>query len=303
MQPLSMLADNPLFAEFSDEELPNIVEGSDVGAYRPGQIVIHVGEPGSFLGVVLAGTVRAQTRDTQGQQVMLGEIPTGGYFGEISLVSGDPTTADVVAVTPCEILEIPHSIMSEALSTHPQGMSHIAKTITARLTQQSHAQAPTRATVVTDARRAPDVAAAARILAVECSDTCLQYKYYDTDNEISNIEGIVQGIGSATAVATSRGVRGRRVSLPAGSVETGEGVICARRHLHLSPEEALMLGLRHKDEMSMRVGGERSLIFNEVAVRVHPEYRLDMHIDTDEANAARLDHSTVGYVESADVPS
>jgi len=45
------------------------------------------------------------------------------------------------------------------------------------------------------------------------------------------------------------------------------------------------------------------LIFNEVAVRVHPEYRLDMHIDTDEANAARLDQGTVGYLESVDVTS
>ena len=64
-----------------------------------------------------------------------------------------------------------------------------------------------------------------------------------------------------------------------------------------------MLGLRHRDEISVRVEGERSLIFNEVAVRVHPEYRLDMHINTDEANAARLDQGTVGYVESVDVPS
>ena len=96
---------------------------------------------------------------------------------------------------------------------------------------------------------------------------------------------------------------GVRIEGPVGSVEISEGVICARRHLHLSPQEALMLGLRHRDEISVRVEGERSLIFNEVAVRVHPEYRLDMHIDTDEANAARLDQGTAGYVESVDVPS
>ena len=61
-----------------------------------------------------------------------------------------------------------------------------------------------------------------------------------------------------------------------------------------------MLGVRHGDEISVRVEGERSLVFREVKVRVHPDYRLDMHIDTDEANAARLEQGSVGYVESID---
>jgi len=88
---------------------------------------------------------------------------------------------------------------------------------------------------------------------------------------------------------------------PAGRVEIEEGVICATRHLHVSPEEALMLGLRDRDEISVHVEGERALVFGEVIVRVHPEYRLDMHIDTDEANAARLDQGAVGYIQSVDV--
>jgi acetate kinase len=96
---------------------------------------------------------------------------------------------------------------------------------------------------------------------------------------------------------------GIRIEGSAGAVEIGEGVICARRHLHASPEEALMLGLRDKDEVSIRVTGERPIVFGDVAVRVHPEYRLDVHVDTDEANAARLDRGAVGYIENVDVRS
>jgi acetate kinase len=94
-----------------------------------------------------------------------------------------------------------------------------------------------------------------------------------------------------------------RIEGPEGFVEVRQGVICARRHLHAHPEEALRLGLRDRDEIRMRVAGERSLIFGEVAVRVHPEYRLDVHIDTDEANAARLDPGAVGYIEGVEVRS
>ena len=92
-----------------------------------------------------------------------------------------------------------------------------------------------------------------------------------------------------------------RIEGPAGAVDIEEGVICARRHLHASPEEALMLGLRDRDEISIRVEGERSLVFGDVAVRVHPQYRLDVHVDTDEANAAQLDPGAVGYIETVDV--
>jgi acetate kinase len=97
------------------------------------------------------------------------------------------------------------------------------------------------------------------------------------------------------------GTPGVSLEGPTGAAELDHGAICARRHLHVSPEEALSLGLRHRDEISVRVGGERSLVFNDVAVRLHPDYRLDMHIDTDEANAARLDQGAIGYVESVDV--
>lgn len=83
-----------------------------------------------------------------------------------------------------------------------------------------------------------------------------------------------------------------------GSVVLDNGVICAKRHIHMSPEEALSMGLRDKDVVMIKVKGVRELIFGDVLIRVNPNFRMDMHLDTDEANAAQISSGTVGYIES-----
>jgi acetate kinase len=77
-----------------------------------------------------------------------------------------------------------------------------------------------------------------------------------------------------------------------------EGVICAQRHIHMTPEDALRFGLRDGDVVSIRVEGERSVVFGDVAVRVSPKFELEMHLDTDEANAAQVSIGDSGYLES-----
>nr|MBP8981067.1 hypothetical protein [Syntrophobacterales bacterium] len=58
------------------------------------------------------------------------------------------------------------------------------------------------------------------------------------------------------------------------------------------------LGLRDKDVVMVKVKGVRELIFGDVLIRVNPSFRMDMHLDTDEANAAQISPGTVGYIES-----
>jgi acetate kinase len=85
---------------------------------------------------------------------------------------------------------------------------------------------------------------------------------------------------------------------PHGTVAASKGVICALRHIHLSPEDALRFGLRDKYKVRVRVEGDRELVFGDVLVRVHPSYRLAMHLDTDEANAANITTGMTGYIDS-----
>jgi acetate kinase len=84
---------------------------------------------------------------------------------------------------------------------------------------------------------------------------------------------------------------------PVGAISLHKGVICALRHIHMSPEDALQFGLRDRYRVRVKVEGDRELIFGDVLVRVNPDFRLAMHIDTDEANAANIKAGTVGYID------
>lgn len=80
---------------------------------------------------------------------------------------------------------------------------------------------------------------------------------------------------------------------PHGTVNIPSGVILAHRHVHMSPEEARDFGVRDRDVIKVRVEGDREMTMGDVIVRVHPEFTLDMHVDTDEANAAGLTSDSV----------
>ena len=75
---------------------------------------------------------------------------------------------------------------------------------------------------------------------------------------------------------------------PAGHVELRSQVICAWRHIHMSPQDARQLNVANGQKVSVRSHGERQLTFDEVVVRVREDFVLEFHIDTEEANAAGL---------------
>lgn len=84
---------------------------------------------------------------------------------------------------------------------------------------------------------------------------------------------------------------------PAGSVVIGQGVICALRHIHMAPADALRYGLKDKCSVRVRVPGDREVVFGDVRIRVDPHFALAMHIDTDEANAANLRTGAQGFID------
>lgn len=85
---------------------------------------------------------------------------------------------------------------------------------------------------------------------------------------------------------------------PTGSVKVDCGVICALRHIHMTPEDALRYGVRDKSVVRVRVAGDRELVFGDVLVRVDPSSALAMHIDADEANAVHIGAKGAwGYID------
>ena len=75
---------------------------------------------------------------------------------------------------------------------------------------------------------------------------------------------------------------------PKGALYLKEGCIVAMRHIHMSPAGAQAAGVHDGDIVSVKADNERGTIFNQVKIRVNPAFTLEMHIDTDEANAGQI---------------
>ena len=84
---------------------------------------------------------------------------------------------------------------------------------------------------------------------------------------------------------------------PCGEVEIAEGVIAAKRHIHMTTADAARMGLEDKQVVSVKVPSNgRALVFGDVVVRVSDKYALAMHIDTDESNAGGVAPGTMGEI-------
>ncbi len=84
---------------------------------------------------------------------------------------------------------------------------------------------------------------------------------------------------------------------PEGEVEISEGVIAAKRHIHITPDDAAKMGLSDKQVVSVKADTDgRSLIFGDVVVRVSEKFSAAMHIDTDESNAACCKNGMMGQI-------
>jgi len=95
-----------------------------------------------------------------------------------------------------------------------------------------------------------------------------------------------------------KGSAGATLIGPNGQVEIKEGVIIAQRHLHFSPDEAKALAIVSGEVVRVRAGtgGGRSVVFEDVVVRVGPKYSLEFHVDTDEANTAGIVTGNVVHI-------
>ena len=92
------------------------------------------------------------------------------------------------------------------------------------------------------------------------------------------------------------GSSGCKLVGPEGEIDLIEGVIVAKRHLHLNPAQAKENGLEDGDYIKVRVSGERALIFDQIRVRVHENFDSAVHLDTDEANAALVKTGDEGEI-------
>lgn len=110
-----------------------------------------------------------------------------------------------------------------------------------------------------------------------------------TQIEISIADGFKLGVKAPIRDSGDlAGSAGVTLVGPVGSITLKKGTIIAARHIHMHTTDATQFGFSDGDRVSVKVPGPRGLIFNEVLVRISGNYKLEMHVDVDEANAAFL---------------
>ena len=115
--------------------------------------------------------------------------------------------------------------------------------------------------------------------------------------EISHTDGRVLGIDPPVRLSGDvSGTPGATLAGPKGSVTLGQGVLAAQRHIHLTPEDARNFGVKDKQTVKLRTFTARPVIFEDVAVRVSPDFASYVHLDYDEANACGFAKGDLGRI-------
>lgn len=110
---------SPLFKDFAVDEMVAVIQGLKLLTFEPRQIILREGTAGSSMYMLTAGTAKAYVKDPQGKQRLVGELNEGAFFGEISLLTGKPRSATVVAATRCETLELDQATLRGIEASHP----------------------------------------------------------------------------------------------------------------------------------------------------------------------------------------
>jgi acetate kinase len=204
-----------LFKNFSAKELDGLIKKSHVKNFAPREVIIPFGQAGRFLGIMLDGEAEAVITTKTGERIRLGTLNKGDILGEASLLTGEPTNADVIALTKCQLFLIPQTVFSTFLAVNPDAVRFMAKTITDRLrSRQKNEEEQTR---LEDAwRTIPDpyglrlaTASPEKILVINCGSSSLKFRYYDTADESNNVNGFIERIGLDDASLTATSKKGK----------------------------------------------------------------------------------------------
>jgi len=111
---------SPLFRDFSVDEMVAVIQGLKLLSFERGGVIIREGQPGGSLYMLTSGRVRAFKKDAaSGAQSPLGDLKEGAFFGEMSILTGQPRMASVVALSRCELLELDRQTLDGITKAHP----------------------------------------------------------------------------------------------------------------------------------------------------------------------------------------
>ncbi|WP_420851074.1 phosphate propanoyltransferase [Paenibacillus alba] len=119
----------------------------------------------------------------------------------------------------------------------------------------------------------------------------------ETQVEISLFDGFTLGVNPPIRDSGDiEGTPGIIIQGPRGQLRISKGVIAAARHIHMHTSDAQLFGVNNGDRVKIQVDGPRGMILDNVLIRVSEKYRLEMHIDLDEANAGHVRNGQTGIL-------
>jgi acetate kinase len=273
--------EQPLFKAFENNVLKELLKNSELKTFAQKESIIRFGQTGEFLGIMIEGKAEAVITGEDGERQQIGILNPGDIFGEMSLLTGEPTSADVIAMEPCNILLIPQEIFSTFLAVNSTAVKVMAKTITERLKRREEdATAQARIKHAWASAQDPyglslSTTNPMKILVINCGSSSLKYSYFDTTAPANNIDGLVDMIGleSPRLISTSRS---GRIIKELGRIDHAEGLKIVIDHI-TDPDQGVLKSLNELTAVGHRVvhGGERysaSVIIDDEVVRNIEEY-------------------------------
>ncbi len=116
----------------------------------------------------------------------------------------------------------------------------------------------------------------------------------ETQVEVSLTDALILGVKAPIKESGNiDNTPGITISTPRATITVNKGVIVAKRHIHITPQDAAKFGVVDKEIVRAHIYGDRELIFDDVVMRVSPNFRTFMHIDYDEANACGFKKGTL----------
>ena len=191
-----ILKQQTLFTGIAKDSLKILEKEAKALDFEPGEQIIAHGQTGRFFGIVLMGQL--EVLDDEGARIAI--INENEFMGEMSLLTGEPSTADVQAITASRVLLIPQKIMSQILPQNPYMIKQLASKMRDRLVHREDEDKnhqPTRGNLPRpeDLLSGPG-AAEMKILVINCGSSSLKWNLYDTASSERVTGGIIECIGS-----------------------------------------------------------------------------------------------------------
>ena len=213
-----------LFESFGRDTVAAIVAGSELRTFEGNESIILCGEEGRFIGVLVAGHGEISITDTTGGRIVMSPLAAGDVFGEMSVLTGDRTVADVIAGNRCLALLIPQDVVSSHILVNPKAILYLSKLLADRARAQAvdvtSSQLHARAVAQSDDPYALSLKTEVhgKILSINAGLSQIRFGVYDTHDEALDVHGIIdfidQGLAHVTMTAGGRVIKRERASFP-----------------------------------------------------------------------------------------